>query len=231
MRKTVLALLVGGLALTGCEKANTPEATPETPAETEATPSPATPSPAEPAPEEPPKAAAAATPRPLAPEGVYFLRAAQSIETDAGIVGVKRGQQLTKTSAGTYTTAAGETLTLSPDAVTNDIEEIRQILGGEQQASASLAAWKQQQTQVQTAQQAQVAATPAANPVKRPATTSPNFQPRAAASTPNPATTTAATGAKGGLGTTHSNDRNKKYQDPVSGRWYWKDVRGRRHYE
>ena len=230
MRKMVLALLVGGLALTGCEKANTPEVTPETPAQDAPLSQPAAPPPvsATPAPE-PPKAAAASTPRPLAPEGIYFLRAAQRIETDAGIIGIKRGQQLTKTGEGKYTTTTNEVLTLSEGMVTNDLEEVRQILGSEQQALAKLAEWNQKQAQARTSQQVQATATPAAQPITRAATMAP--QARTRITPPASSLSTGSTGARGGgLGSTHSNNRSKKYQD-ANGQWYWKDIRGQRHYD
>lgn len=169
MKLRIYTLTIGAAllaAIPGCNKAEKPA---ETTQQVEVPP------PLEPAVEiskEEPKVAAAPAPVPapeikkepepeLAPEGIWFLRQAMSIETDAGIVGVKRGTQLTKVGDQSYKTPAGDEVTLTPVQVTNVLTEIREILAAEQMSAVALNQWKVQQVQAEEARrQAAVAATP-----------------------------------------------------------------------
>jgi hypothetical protein len=183
------------------------------------------PEPTNPAPAAAPVAAATPQPKQLAPEGVYFLRVATRVETDAGILGVKRGAQLTKVDEKSYKTPHGDVVKLTPDQVTNDLNEARQILQQEQNNAAALATWQAQSAKTEQARQAAAAA--ATTPDPRPAprrTTSP--APKAMASTsslsaPTPRNGFAATPTSS-LGGQHSAQKrigNEIYKKDKNGNW------------
>src|SRR5690349_3279183 len=121
MKRIVLPVMLAALA--ACSK---PTSKTETPATGESQTAETTPEPESTPPPAAPKAeVATATPPPkqFAPDGIYFLRVATRVETDADILGIKRGSQLTKIDEQTYQTAQGDKVKLSPDQVTNDLAE------------------------------------------------------------------------------------------------------------
>jgi hypothetical protein len=97
--------------------------------EESATPAPATPTPA-PATPTPEVAVATATPAPatpapqLAPEGVFYLIAAASIETSDGVRGLPPGTGVKLVRPGVYLTPYGETA-LPQEQLTNDLSVAR----------------------------------------------------------------------------------------------------------
>jgi hypothetical protein len=119
--KATLAVLAA-ISLAACNKPVVVQAPPETPTlVAAATPTPAAVAIATPAP---------ATPSDIAPEGIYFLLAATSIETSDSVVGLKAGQVLHKVSAGVYD-ANGTKLTLPDGKVTNRLSIERALLARE----------------------------------------------------------------------------------------------------
>lgn len=65
----------------------------------------------------------------LAPENIFFLKVKKSVETDSGIVGFPAGTKVTKISDSKYKTDSGETLELVPIDITNNLDEVRSIIG------------------------------------------------------------------------------------------------------
>ena len=115
----------------------------------------------------PPLAVSSATPPPatpqpnyLAPDGVFFLIVATSVETKDGIAGLPPGTRAVKQPDGRYL-AGGHLVELRPDQVTNDLRIASRIAGADQaaqaqirQASASEAKALERQRQEQAQQQA-----------------------------------------------------------------------------
>jgi hypothetical protein len=103
---------------------------------------------------------AAATPEPpqFAPPGVFYLLASTSIETDAGVFGLKPGTQVVKQTDGSFI-GEGHKLQLTPAQITNDLRVVRKVMAADDQAQNALR-MRQQQAAAQRA--AAAAATPAA---------------------------------------------------------------------
>lgn len=125
------------LAMTSCEKKATPppaEPPPE-PQQSQANEPVSAPplaSAATPLPVAPPPAATPA-PAHLAPEGVYFLTRAVSVETADGIIGLSPGTQAVRQADGRYL-ADGHTVDLQPAQITNDLRAARQAAAADQSA-------------------------------------------------------------------------------------------------
>ena len=104
------------------------------------TPVPATPAPATPAPATPPPPISeVATPPPnyFAPEGVFYLVRAVSVESDSGLVGLKPGTKVVRQPDGSFRTDE-HTLKLAPDQITNDLRVLQQVSGADAAAQAAL---------------------------------------------------------------------------------------------
>ena len=209
-------------ALAACSKPTSKVETPATPETqiSETTPNPeATASPAQTKAEE---KIAAATPAPqqFAPDGVYFLRVATLVETDAGVLGIKRGSQLTKVNGQTYRTGEGDLVKLEFSQVTNDLSEVKQILEQEQKSAATLANWhaeaaKAEQARRQAAAAAALAATPAPKPRSTTVATTSSL------AAPQPRSSVMATPSSS-LGVKHSAQKregNIIYKKDVNGNW------------
>ncbi|MDB6155364.1 MAG: hypothetical protein JWL90_3817 [Chthoniobacteraceae bacterium] len=87
----------------------------------------------------PPPPVAAATPAPnyFAPEGVYFLLAATSVETEDGIVGFKPGSEALKQANGKYRVGEHE-IELRPDQLTNDLRIAGSLASADAAAQAAI---------------------------------------------------------------------------------------------
>lgn len=166
------------------------------------------------------KAAFAATPNPhphIAPEGTYFLLETISVTTDSSIVGISAGTKVTFVSAtpkGMMVTDGTTQFEVNASQVTNDMDAAKQALKADAAAQARLAGFIQQQ-QTLAAQQrlAQASATPSSSSTPTPAIVA----------TPAPALNSLESGA-------YNSTKDKVYTDP-SGRHYWVDALGRRHYQ
>lgn len=112
-------------------------------------------------------AAPIATPAPvvqLAPDGVFVLRYAVSIETDSGVTGFPASTRVDRVRPGVYKAGSTE-LKLEPEQITNVLSEIRQLMAAQQAA--------------QLAAQTTRPVAPVATPL--PATPAPQQAPRSAA--------------------------------------------------
>lgn len=122
---------------TGCSKLNTSS---EDVAPGEPVAAPSTPPPAIAAPESGPMTtAAAATPAPkrLAPDGTFFLLAKKSVETDAGILGLRPGTRVARREDGKFL-AEGNVVELQPNEITNDLEVAARVAGADTRAQAAI---------------------------------------------------------------------------------------------
>ena len=131
-----IASIVVAVSFAGCNKPSDQPITETTP---EPRPPPAlvgTPAPRLIAPVETPPSA---TPQPnyLAPEGVFFVIVATSIETKDGIAGFRPGTRAIKQPDGRYL-ADGHLVELRADQVTNDLRLASRIAGADQAAQAQI---------------------------------------------------------------------------------------------
>ena len=125
------------ISLVGCNK-STPDQ-PITKTEQPSVPPPpaiATPAPLVVAPKATPPPA---TPEPnyLAPEGVFYLTAANSVETSDGVTGLPPGTRAVKQADGRYL-ANGHIIELRPDQVTNDLRVANHVAGRDQATQAHM---------------------------------------------------------------------------------------------
>jgi len=176
MRTTLILMVAAGLCAAGCNPLGTSkEEGDDTPPDQVATMPPTSPE----APADASSAAgtsAAATPEPpqFAPPGVFYLLASTSIETDAGVFGLKPGTQVVKQTDGSFI-GEGHKLQLTPAQITNDLRVVRKVMAADDQAQNALR-MRQQQAAAQRA--AAAAATPAAvTPAGKRTTPRPNATP------------------------------------------------------
>jgi cytoskeletal protein RodZ len=138
MHRIAVLLIVFALALaeTACQRNDT-----TTGADTEPPSEPEVSEPAGTVDATPPPPSATAEPEgpQFAPEGVFFLVAAKSIETADGIVGFPAGTEVRKQEDGTFL-AGRQPLGLRPDEVTNDLRVVRRIAALNQAAQTARAA-------------------------------------------------------------------------------------------
>src|SRR5687767_15158492 len=92
-------------------------------------PAPATPAPVAAAPLPPPKR--------LAPDGIFFLLAKKSVETDAGIIGLRPGAQVIRQPDGKFT-VDGLGVDLEPGEMTNDLDVAARVAGADARAQAAI---------------------------------------------------------------------------------------------
>ena len=143
IRTTIVALTaIASLTLTSCEKTSSPPP-PSTPAPESQQSEVKEPEPAPPvasaATSTPVTAPPAATPPPshLAPEGVYFLTRAVSVETADGIVGLSPGTQAVRQADGRYL-ADGHSVELLPSQITNDLRMAQHAAVADQAAQQKI---------------------------------------------------------------------------------------------
>ncbi|MDB6174321.1 MAG: hypothetical protein JWL59_3632 [Chthoniobacteraceae bacterium] len=167
----------------------------------------------------PPVAVATPAPNYFAPEGVYFLLAATSVETEDGIVGFKPGSEALKQANGKYRVGEHE-IELRPDQLTNDLRIAGSLANADAAAQAAIrssgqvGAAVERERQAATYKLSQSAAQPASRPVA--------VAPRApvGASSSSAFSGTSSTLGKGALGATHSQvtDR-KRLHKGTDGNW------------
>jgi hypothetical protein len=138
------------------------------------------------------KAPAAAEPNHFAPDGVFFLMAKASVETDSGIIGVPAGSRVIKSADGSYVTNDGQKLTLQPHQVTNDLRIARRVAGADAQAQAAIARQLS----------ARASAAPAAQPQAISSIVSGSFPPEV--ETPAPTAPSTSLGTSSAIGQRHS---------------------------
>ena len=97
----------------------------------------ATPPPAATPPPKPEVAIATPPPKRLAPDGVFFLLRAKSVETPDGIVGLKPGTAVVQQPDGKFV-ADGHTLDLLPTDMTNDLDIAGRVVGTDARAQATI---------------------------------------------------------------------------------------------
>lgn len=119
-------------ALTACQKKPTTAEEPP-PEEASRVAAPATPAPIAAAPTPAPAIPAPA----LAPEGVYFLTAATSVETAEGLVGLQTGTRVTRQTNGRFKAGEHE-LDLRPDQITNNLAVAGRLAGRDAAAQAAI---------------------------------------------------------------------------------------------
>ncbi len=168
---------------------------------------------APPAPTAPPVAAQPAVPPvppKLAPEGVFFLTQAVSIETSDGIAALPRGTQVVRQPDGSFI-GAGHSVKLRAEQITNDLALAARLANSEAAAQAA----------IRQAIVLRTAATPTAATTVPSAASGPSLQPR----TPPPS----SVGRPGA--TSLENPKKDRTGVDTLGRHYWIDSSGKRHYE
>jgi hypothetical protein len=86
----------------------------------------------------PPVVAAPAPPaKRLAPDGMFFLLTKKSVETDAGIVGLRPGAQVIRQPDGKFL-ADGHLLELAAGEITNDLDLAARVAGADARAQAAI---------------------------------------------------------------------------------------------
>lgn len=159
----------------------------------------------------PSPAVAAATPVPnyFAPEGVYFLLAATSVETEDGIVGFKPGSEALKQANGKYRVGEHD-VELHADQLTNDLRIAGRLASADAAAQAAIRSSGQAGAAVERERQAAAykISQSAAEPVSRPVAVAPRAP--AGASSSSAFSGTSSTLGKGALGATHSQVTDRK---------------------
>ena len=213
MKRIGIAALLAALSLASCKQPTVENtANEERPAMPAVAP-PARESTPPPAPTAPPVAAQpAATPAPptLAPEGVFFLTQAVTVETSDGIAGLPRGTKVVRQPDGSFI-GGGHTVRLRPEQMTNDLALAARLANSDAAAQAAL----------RQAAAARKPATPVAATAAQSAASAPPLQPR----TPPPS----SVGRAGA--TSLENPRKDRTGVDSLGRHYWVDASGKKHLE
>lgn len=213
MKRIGIAATLAVLSLASCKQPTVENtANEERPAMPAVAP-PAGESTAPPAPTAPPVAAQpAATPAPptLAPEGVFFLTQAVTVETSDGIAGLPRGTRVVRQPDGSFI-GGGHTVKLRAEQITNDLALAARLANSEAAAQGA----------IRQAAAAQKSTSPIATPASPAAAVGSSLQPR----TPPPS----SVGRAGA--TSLENPRRDRTGTDSLGRHYWIDPSGKRHYE
>ena len=87
----------------------------------------------------PPPVAAAPLPpqKRLAPDGIFFLLRKKSVETDAGIVGLRPGARVIRQADGKFS-VEGMVVALEPGEITNDLDLAAHVAGADARAQAAI---------------------------------------------------------------------------------------------
>ena len=167
MKPIGIAALLAALSLASCKQPTVENTANE---ERPAMPAVAPPAVESTAPAAPPVAAQpAAPPAPptLAPEGVFFLTQAVTVETSDGIAGLPRGTKVVRQPDGSFI-GGGHTVRLRPEQMTNDLALAARLANSDAAAQAAL----------RQAAAARKPATPVAATAAQSAASAPPLQPR-----------------------------------------------------
>ena len=199
----IAGVLCALMLAAGCSKSNTASEDAPLPEESEVVvtaPPPATPVPA--------PVAIAPPPKRLAPDGVYFLLVKKSVETDAGIVGLKPGAQVIRQPDGKFL-VEGHTLDLAPGEITNDLDVAARVAGADARAQAAI-------RQTLASRPTPVTTPETAN---QPASTNSSSEPPAL-SAPSAQRSGSSLGGTNALGASHTRTQNGwLYQKNAAGEW------------